>query len=98
MIPDKRLAPPIAVESLKLYIVQGIPPGDFLEAVLANDLMEAVGRADCNNLAVLPHIVAWVYIHVPRVATGSFENVRAWLTTMAEKRTASKATEEVPGE
>lgn len=97
MQPDKRLAPRMVVDSLLLYLSDGVPTGDFLRAVLANDLMEAVGRADCDNLEALPHIVAWVYIHVPLLARGSYEKVDLWLKTMAEKRAASKTTEEVPG-
>jgi len=83
----------MAVESLLLYLSDGIPTGDFLRAVLANDLMEAVGRADCDNCEALPHIVSWVYSHVPRLARGSYEAVDTWLKKMAEKRAASKDVE-----
>jgi len=97
MQPDKRLAPRMVVDSLLLYLSDGVPTGGFLRSVLANDLMEAVGLADCDNLEALPHIVSWVYSHVPLLARGSYEKVDAWLKAIADKRNASKPAEEVPG-
>ena len=37
------------LQSLNLYVKKGVPVGDFLTAVLSNDLFEAVGRADNDN-------------------------------------------------
>lgn len=48
------------MESLTRYITCGCPVGDFLTAVLANDLAEAVGRADDENMANLPAYVAYL--------------------------------------
>ena len=61
------------------YIVDGFPPGDFLEAVLCNDLKGAVERADAENLAALAQWVKWLYGEVPYVCWGSVENVRKWI-------------------
>ena len=52
--------------------------GDFLTAVLSNDLCEAFGRADTQNQEALGHIVAFVYSRVPRAAWGSKERMAAW--------------------
>ena len=81
MHPDPNLCPPDAIAALRLYVNRGIDPGDFLRAVLANDLTEAFGRADENNLDALPHIVAFVYAKVPVAACRSYERVAAWIYT-----------------
>lgn len=64
---------------LQRYFDQGVPPGDFLMAVLENNLMEATGRADDENLANLPAYAAYLYNDAPAAAHGSPEKVRAWL-------------------
>ena len=79
MRPDSDLAPAKIVGSLMLYRDHGVPTGSFLEAVLENNLSEAVGRADCHNLEALPHIVAWVYNCMWAEAWGSPKKVKAWL-------------------
>ena len=57
-------------ESIRAY-VQGRPTGGFLEAVLGNDLMEAVMRADAVNRECLPGILAFVWENVPGDMWGS---------------------------
>ena len=72
------------------YFNDHIPPGGFLEAILSNDFfsfslsfalssMEACGRADEDNLAVLDVWAAFLYNEAPRIAHGSPEKVKAWL-------------------
>ncbi len=61
------------------YIQQGIPPGDFLKAVLSNDLLGAMGRADVRNRERLYDIVGWVYNHAPSSCWGSPERVEKWI-------------------
>ena len=73
-------------QSIDDYVKHG-ECGDFLEAVLSNDLTEAVCRADFENLAALEAIVKYVYNHIPRVCWGSPEKVRAW----REARRAERA-------
>ena len=43
--------------------------------MLANDLMEAVGRADESSLANLAAICRYVYNDIPSNAHGSYERV-----------------------
>ena len=73
-------------EAIDEYVKYG-ECGDFLEAVLSNDLTEAVCRADAENLAALEAIVKYVYNHIPRVCWGSPEKVEAW----REARRAERA-------
>ena len=66
-------------ESLQRYAKQRIPTGDFLRAVLENDLMEAVGRADDFNRYRLFDICSYVYNEMPMSCHGSKEDVKNWL-------------------
>lgn len=43
------------------YYENGIPPGDFLTAVIDNDLSEACGRADETNQRCLFAYMSWFY-------------------------------------
>ena len=77
---------PDIVGGVVRYVEHGIPPGDFLTAVLANDLQEAVGRADVHNLRALPNIVALVYNDLPGGAWGGRQSVKDWLGLNAVER------------
>lgn len=67
------------VEGLELYINHRIKPGSFMSAVLANDLIEAVGRADHRNIKNIPAYVHFLYNFAPPECFGSYEKVAAWL-------------------
>ena len=66
--------------SLIRYARDKIPTGSFLRAVLENNLMEAVGRADKHNIKALHAICSYVYNHMPNVCHGSPKIVDKWLT------------------
>ncbi len=72
------------------YIVDGIPPGDFLTAVLSNDLQEAVARADSENQAALVQWVCWLYNEAPSDCWGSLEKVADWIQKKHEARQCAK--------
>jgi len=72
-------------ESIRAY-VRGRPTGGFLEAVLQNDLMEAVLRADDTNRECLPAILAFVYNNVPSPMWGSPKAVDDHLLACREAR------------
>ena len=79
--------PPVdVIESLKRYQNGGIPPGGFLRAVLENNLCEAIGHADDNNLPALRDIVGWVYNRMPSAAWGSREKYKAWIERKEKER------------
>lgn len=65
-------------ESLARY-VQGCPTGDFLQAVLGNDLRGACERADDINQSLLFDIVYYIYNELPAACWGSPAKVQAWL-------------------
>lgn len=65
---------------LLAYIEDRRPPGDFLRAVLENDLSGAVWRADAENLANLAAFVGYLHWEAPSACFGSPEKVAAWLS------------------
>lgn len=69
---------PSNLEPLKIWIEYGHMPGDFLRAVLENDLSEACGRADLFNRRKLYEYVVWLYNEAPSKCWGSREKVKAW--------------------
>ena len=65
-------------DDMEKYIEDGIRGGDFLTAVLSNDLKRAVWIADSENIKLLPDIITWLYNEVPQSCWGSKENVENW--------------------
>jgi hypothetical protein len=70
---------PTNLESLRAYVQTKRPTGDFLHAVLTNDLMEACCRADSQNRYLIFDIVNWLYNRAPAQCWGSVEKVERWL-------------------
>jgi len=66
-------------EGLDYYAKYRVPTGSFLLAVLSNDLMEAIGRADEENRDNLFEICDYIYNHMPFECHGSPEKVKSWL-------------------
>ena len=79
MIPNSLLCPSDEKHAIDLYVRTGADPGDFLQAVLSNDLRESIGRADESNCYNLPHIVAYCYNNIPTASWGSATNMRLWI-------------------
>ena len=73
------------VDGLKLYVEKRIPQGPFLTAVLANDLIEAVQKADARNLNNLPAYADYMYNEMPMDSYGSRAIVKAWLENKPEE-------------
>jgi hypothetical protein len=78
-------------DALIAYRDEGRPVGDFLRALLSNDLLEAVGRADHLNTWLLPIYVGYLYNEFPSPAWGSREKVDAWLERHDAQRIAGGA-------
>lgn len=76
--PTPNLCPLRVQSSLEGY-KRGLPTGDFLRAVLENDLNGAITRADDVNIHALPHIVAYVGEKLPAISWGSPDAVKRWL-------------------
>lgn len=65
-------------ESLTNWAVKGWVPGGFLLAVLENNLMEAMGRADSYNRATIFQICTFIYNELPHDCHGNPEKVQLW--------------------
>jgi len=72
-------------DAIDRYAKERIPTGDFLYAVLTNNLKESFILADEENSRDLKEIVSYCYSHIPTICWGSKEKVKAWL----EKEDAS---------
>ena len=81
-------------EAMDRYAETGCPTGDFLRAVLENDLMEAFGRADEDNTRDMREIVAYVYNELPGNCHGSHEIVDAWIERFRKVRETEQRKEE----
>lgn len=64
-------------EALLAYIQTGRRTGSFLQALLSNDLRNAVARADSTNLPLIPLYVRWLERHMPG-CFGSPAIVASW--------------------
>lgn len=66
-------------DGARLYIEKGTPPGHFMTAVLSNDLMGAMGRADDINRHRIFDICAFLHNEAPIGCFGSPERVKDWI-------------------
>lgn len=66
-------------DGMRRYIESGIEPGSFLTAVLCNDLMGAMGKADEINRARLWDICAFLHNEAPSTCFGSIEAFQSWV-------------------
>ena len=73
-------------DGLIFWILYGELPGDFLTAVLKNDLKEAIARADDINRDRLRNYVQFLYNEAPNQCWGSPEKVKAWRKSFLEKK------------
>jgi hypothetical protein len=73
-------------DALLLYANYGVPTGNFLRAILSNDLIEAVGRADHLTIDIIPALAFFVSNHLPKASHGSREKYDAWVRTKKTKR------------
>lgn len=78
--PGRHLVPPHMWSGISKYLIHGYPTGQFLQALLSNDLMEAFSRADDINIANMHRWCQFLYCFAPIGSYGSGENVSAWLT------------------
>ncbi len=71
--------------AIERYVEYAAIPGDFLQAVICNDLKEALGRADDENMKNLPAYVAFFYNETPSLCWGSPKKMKAWCDSKQEQ-------------
>ena len=70
--------PEMSRDSLVQYILMGRPVGSFLHAVLSNNLMQAVWRADDHNQVALHEYAKFLCNHAPIDCYGSEKATDDW--------------------
>lgn len=63
-------------DSIMNYVLRRKKPGDFLTAVLCNDLRGAVFQADATNLPLLKTYLYWFYNCCPAFLVGKENFIR----------------------
>ena len=80
-------------DGLVRYLVDGIKPGSFLTAVLENNLLDAVTRANPEaHFQSLPTLLRFLANHVPTTAWGSRAAVVAWSSARRKRRDPANVT------
>ncbi len=74
---DGRL-PDYMEDATRRWIERGQPVGDFLTAVICNDLFKALAHADPTNRAALYEWHRFFCNEAPRGSHGSREKAKAW--------------------
>ncbi len=71
---------------LLAYVLRGDPPGDFLHALLSNDLRETFAHADPNNEKLILEYCRFLRWHVPDNCKGSPLRVEEWIAEHEKSR------------
>ena len=69
---------PAMRSGLERYLTHGLLPGDFLSALLRNDLVDTFAHADRINSELIREWAKWIYWEFPSTAWGSKEIMLAW--------------------
>jgi hypothetical protein len=75
----RKSIPPTSAETLANYVYHGLPPGNFLRALLANDLQSAFRYADLHNRDKMQWWALVVHLYCPGDCHGSYEIVDDWI-------------------
>ena len=82
--------PPNTIKTIQDYVEKGWEPGDFVRAVLMNDLKMAYAAADMNNKPVLEDIIKYCYNEIPSNCWGNAQKVYEWIKKKEEERKQMK--------
>jgi len=76
---ELRGLPGYMVAGVYKYLEHRIAPGSFLSAVIKNDLVGAISRADDQNRNAIRYWAGLLYNEFPQDAWGSEEKFQKWL-------------------
>ena len=74
-----KIIPGYMIDPLARYIEEGQGVGDFLGAVLSNDLLKTYTHADESNKKVIEAYVGYLYNYAPAGCYGSGIQFLAWI-------------------
>ena len=67
-------------EALERYFLYAFEPGSFVKAVLCNDLVSSVARADHFNKPAIAGIVEWIVNNAPEGSWGHEDYYKEWIS------------------
>ena len=73
------LVPGYMLPGLARYVMYGIKPGSFLKALMENDFLKIVTKADNENKSCLLNWALVVYSYLPMGCCGSPAKVKNWI-------------------
>lgn len=73
------------IEGINRFALLHEKKGQFIMAVLSNDLRESIARADDFNRPLMLQIVSYCHNEIPSICWGSPEKVKDWLEMPKEK-------------
>ena len=73
-----RLVPKHLQRDILAYVILGKQPSGFREAVLRNNLMDAVDRANEEEMAALKSVAEFIFNYVPSGCWGSKKKIDSW--------------------
>jgi len=79
------MIPELTLDQINNFVENGIPPGDFVNALLCNDLKKSFMYADDMNQVAMFKIVKYLYNKIPMGCWGSQEKVNAWIATKRQE-------------
>ncbi len=85
-----RRVPSHIVDGFVLWVTHGLKPGQFVTAVLENNLANSFLRADPTNRRAMLEIVTFVYEDLPLTCWGSKEKMKAWAEACQKEREAKE--------
>jgi len=76
---DYNMLPEYIQGTTQRYIEHGVPPGDFLTAVICNKLRQSLMYANDTNTRRLFDIVNFFYNEAPGHCWGSVKDMNTWI-------------------
>ncbi len=68
------------------YVEDGAPVGDFLEAIISNNLVSSFAAADGDNVLCIRAYADLLYNHFPSGSWGSRDAYKEWIAHKAAQR------------
>jgi len=71
--------PLVTFNGLERYVIKGIRPGGYLNAVICNNLFQALGQADQHNRHAIGTLATFINSKCPAACFGNPELVQDWI-------------------
>jgi hypothetical protein len=66
------------------YVDDHVIPGDFLQAIISDNLKAAIANADDTNMWLLPVYVMFFYNYTPAACQGSHKAMISWINNASD--------------